>query len=111
VSRDPEVCRAYDADPLRVKVATARWYTELLGAQRRVLAEASRFRLPLLVVQAGDDRIVDPDLPERWVAATGSPDKRFRRWPGLYHEVMNEPEKRDVLGEIAAWIVERTRGG
>lgn len=109
VSRDPEVVRAYDEDPLRARVATARWYTELLSAQARAMEGAPRLSMPVLVIQAGADRLVSPDASERWTGLVGSDDRRFVRWPGLYHEVMNEPEKGEVLAEIGAWIEERTR--
>jgi hypothetical protein len=31
-------------------------------------------------------------------------DKTLRLYPGLYHEIFNEPEQAQVLGELADWL-------
>jgi hypothetical protein len=33
----------------------------------------------------------------------GSPDRTLRLYEGLYHELLNEPERRIVLGDITTW--------
>jgi alpha-beta hydrolase superfamily lysophospholipase len=37
-----------------------------------------------------------------------SEDKTYIRYDGLYHEILNEPERERVLGDIADWLDERT---
>ena len=60
ISRDPAEVRAYDADPLNVKVATARWYTEFVAAQGLALSKPESLRdVPLLGLIGDGDRIVD----------------------------------------------------
>ena len=36
--------------------------------------------------------------------AIGSADKTIRIWPGLYHEIFNEPEKAEVMGVLTDWL-------
>jgi alpha-beta hydrolase superfamily lysophospholipase len=36
--------------------------------------------------------------------AAGSTDKTLKIYPGLYHEIHNEPEKAMVLDDITAWL-------
>jgi alpha-beta hydrolase superfamily lysophospholipase len=38
------------------------------------------------------------------VAAVGSPDVELKLYPGLYHEVFNEPEQDQVLDHVVSWI-------
>ena len=38
---------------------------------------------------------------------TGSEDKTFKAYDGLFHEILNEPERQEVLDDIAAWLDER----
>ena len=102
-----EVGRAYLADPYVVKKVSARWYTELVAGARQALVEAPRLQVPLLLLQAGDDRLVVPAASERFYRQAGSPDKTFRAYPGLYHELHNEPEGPEIVGEAAAWIKQR----
>ena len=108
VSRDPDVVAAYVNDPLvhHGKV-TARLASELLKAQRRVTIEAGTITLPLIVVQGGEDIIVDPDGAQMLYDKARSEDKTLNIYDGLYHEVFNEPERARVLGDVETWLAAR----
>ena len=41
------------------------------------------------------------------IVGVSSGDRMLRIWPGLYHEIFNEPEKDLVIGEVVRWISER----
>jgi acylglycerol lipase len=105
VSRDPAVVQAYVNDPLvfRGKV-TARLSAELVKAIRRVTAEAANIRLPILILQGSADRLVDPKGAQMLFDAVSSADKTIKIYDGLYHEVYNEPEHDQVLGDVEAWL-------
>jgi len=109
VSRDPAVVAAYDADPLNHRGALpARTVAELLAATAALPERLPELRLPLLVVYGTGDRLVDPAASRLVDARAGSADKTLTAYEGLYHEVLNEPERDQVLDEIAAWIEART---
>ena len=38
----------------------------------------------------------------------GSDDVTIRDWPGLRHEILNEPERDQVIAEMLDWLDERT---
>ena len=105
VSRDPGVVRAYVSDPLvcRGKV-TARLSAELVKAVRLVTAKATKITLPILIVQGGADKLVDPKGAQMLYDAVSSADKTIKIYDGFYHEVFNEPEHDQVLGDIKAWL-------
>jgi alpha-beta hydrolase superfamily lysophospholipase len=107
ISRDPEVVRAYAEDPLVSNKVSARWYVEIVKAMKRAHAEAPMLRRPLLLMQSGSDRLVDPAATERWSAAAPSDCIEFVRWPGFYHEMFNEPEKEKVRARALAWLEAR----
>jgi acylglycerol lipase len=109
ISRDPDVVTAYKNDPLvfRGKV-TARLGAEMLRAILRVRAEAPTLNLPLLIVQGSADNLVDPAGAQELHDAARSPDKTLKIYPGFYHEVFNEPERAQVLGDVADWLAART---
>jgi acylglycerol lipase len=105
VSRDPAVVKAYVEDPLvHTGKTTARLGAELLKAMQRVMAQANRIRLPLLILQGGADRLVDPRGARMLHELAGSSDKVLRVYEGLYHEVYNEPEHKQVLADVEAWL-------
>lgn len=105
VSRDPAVVKAYETDPLvyRGKM-TARLGAEMINAMGQVGAEASRIRLPLLILQGGADRLVHPSGAQMFHGGVASPDRKFILYEGLYHEVFNEPEHGRVLRDVEMWL-------
>lgn len=106
LARDPAVGAAYMADPLVVKSATARWYTEVLAAQREAFAEAGQVRVPLLLQHGERDPLVDPAGTSRLAEAL-SVERHLRMWPELRHELFNEPEQEQVLAHVQEWFEAR----
>jgi lysophospholipase len=104
VSRDPEVVRAYASDPLIGSDARAGWYIQFREAQDRLAQEAHKVSSPILMLQAGSDKITDPRASAGIFETLGSQDKTFKSLDGLYHEVLNEPEKDQVLGDVCQWL-------
>ena len=105
VSRDPEVVAAYQADPLvwhgKVPAGIA---GELIRVGETMPARAHAIDRPLLVVHGSDDRLVHYRGSERLVEAVASDDVHLKVYPGLYHEVFNEPERAMVLGDVLSWL-------
>ena len=108
VSRDPEVVTAYLNDPLVFHGKTpARLAAELLKTMLRVAAEAGKITLSFIVVQGGDDKLVDPAGAQMLYDKAGSQDKTIKVYEGLYHEVFNEPERARVLKDVETWLAAR----
>lgn len=107
LTHDSEKARAYDHDPLVFGDATARWYTETIAAQERVLAAAPKLKLPLYVAFGTEDRIASLPAAKRVFDAVGSSDKTWDPREGLYHEVLNEPSWKDLVEAIARWVSAR----
>ncbi|MBX3209442.1 MAG: lysophospholipase [Labilithrix sp.] len=105
MTHDAERARAYDEDPLVFPNATARWFTETVGAQERALANASRLTLPLYVAFGTGDKIASMAAAKRVFAGAGSADKTWDAREGLYHEVLNEPSWKDLVESIARWVI------
>lgn len=107
ISRDPAEVRAYDADPLNVKVATARWYTEFVGAQAQSLARPEALRdVPLLALIGDGDRIIDAQQTLEFLRKVEGRALTVKTYAGFYHELINEPEadRARVLADTVAWL-------
>lgn len=105
ISRDPEVVNDYKNDPLVFHgKTTARLSVELLKAIMRVNDEASKIAIPFIVLQGSDDRLVNPEGAKMLHERAGSQDKSIKIYDGLYHEVFNEPERDQVLADVASWL-------
>lgn len=105
VSRDPAVVAAYDADPLvHHGLVPAGVGRALIKVAETMPARAAALTAPLLVVHGADDGLVPAEGSRRLVSAVGSDDVQLNVYPGLYHEVFNEPERARVLDDVVGWI-------
>ncbi|NQX87353.1 MAG: alpha/beta hydrolase [Halioglobus sp.] len=104
VSRDAEVVKSYVEDP-RVfhGKLTARLLREFFAAMAALEQRAGALTVPLLLLHGGEDRMVLPQGSEILYRRVSSDDKTLKIYPGLYHEILNEPEKDDVLTEVLNW--------
>lgn len=107
LTRDEAVKRETAADPLYHHVVTPRWFTESNAAQERVMQQAGRLAVPLLVIQGAEDPIAHPEGAQAYVDAAGSADKKLVSYPGMLHETLNEIGREEPLGEIVRWIEAR----
>jgi acylglycerol lipase len=105
VSRDPEVVRDYDADPLNYHgKLPARTVRELSEEVARFPDAIPGITVPLLVQVGTADRLVPPAASELVYERTSSDDKTIERYDGLYHEILNEPERERVVTDMLAWL-------
>lgn len=111
ISTDPEVVRAYDDDPLvfRGKLP-ARTISELAGSIVAFPPRLPRLVLPVLVMHGGADALVPVLASARVHAEAGATDKTLKVYDGLAHEILNEPDRERVIGDLVAWLDERAHG-
>jgi lysophospholipase len=107
LSRDPEVGRAYVADPLVSRTVSAGWFRALQEAIGRARAGAPRWVSPLLVLASRGDHIVDADATARWVEAAPAAHVSSLFWDDLHHELFNETTKQDVFAAMERWLEDR----
>jgi alpha-beta hydrolase superfamily lysophospholipase len=91
LTHDKAMQDARTADNLCFDIATARWFTEAIGAQDYVERHASRIAIPTHWLIGGDDPIADPAKSER-IAKT-VPQASIEVLAGFRHEVFNEVER------------------
>ena len=105
ICRDPAVVDAYVNDPLvYTGKITARLSVEMLKTIQHVTGSAIKIRLPIMIVQGGSDKLVDPSGAQLLYDSVSSEDKTIKIYDGLYHEVFNEPEHGQVLDDVKVWL-------
>lgn len=104
ISRDPEVVAAYRADPLVHSTATARLGTEMGRATLWTHEHASEWRLPLLILHGGADRLVPPEGSRRFYENVPVADKERYEYEGGYHEPHNDVNRAQVLADLERWL-------
>jgi tagatose-1,6-bisphosphate aldolase len=104
LSHDPEIIRAHRADPYIHFRISARLFLEL-QAMRRALAKAgATHSIPTLLLQGGADPVSSCAGCSQWAKSVKPGVVTYREYPGLLHEVLNEPEGAAILEEIVAWL-------
>lgn len=104
-SRDPAVVAAGKADPLvHQKPASAHTAREVLGAIARIEQHRAEVKVPLLALHGTGDRVTPPEGTEALHRDAASADKTLKLYPGLYHDLVHEPEKETVIADIVSWI-------
>jgi alpha-beta hydrolase superfamily lysophospholipase len=107
VSRDPAEVARYLSDPLNYSgKLSARLVAELFRAMGIIQARAAEITLPLLLLHGGADAMASPEGSRFLDAHVSSGDKTLHIYPGLYHEIFNEPEREQVFAEVLAWCEE-----
>lgn len=105
VSRDPEVVAAYRADPLVYggKIG-ARLGKEFMDAMAAAQAGAPLITLPILLQHGEKDSLASVAGSQYLFDHVGSTDKSLKIYPGLFHEIYNEPEQDAVLDDLTGWF-------
>jgi alpha-beta hydrolase superfamily lysophospholipase len=105
LSRDNKVVDSYNHDPLvfRGKLTT-RIAVELVWEMHRVEGLLPQVELPIFIVHGGLDQLSFPEGGQLVYDKVNSKDKELNIYPGLFHEILNEPENQMVMEDIFGWI-------
>jgi len=105
ISRDPDIVTQYNTDPLnfRSKLA-AHTGAEINQTLHYLQQNLEKITLPLFILQGGADRLVNPAGSKLLYEQAASKDKTLKVYEGLFHEILNEPEKDQVMADILAWM-------
>lgn len=103
LSHDPIAVDAYRNDPLIHDRITPRLYREMRRAMHKAAAEAPRVRVPVLLLSPGDDRVVAAETGRTVVHQFSGP-VEVKAFPGLFHELLQEPQGKEILQLVVDWI-------
>jgi acylglycerol lipase len=98
-------------DPLRRLEATAQFFWETARLDRRRRRASARLRLPLLLLQGEDDKMIDVPKTRRWFARLGVEDKTYLAYPGAGHTLDFEPDRSRYLADMLGWLAARVSSG
>jgi alpha-beta hydrolase superfamily lysophospholipase len=103
ISRDPEVVERYINDPLVHHQVTVGWGKSALEVISWSDQHASEWTLPVLYMH-GEKDVLGYSEGSRAFSSKIKGDCTLKIWPGLYHEVHNEPEKEQVFTYLHGWL-------
>ncbi len=117
LSHDRASVQAYRNDPLVHDRVTGRLMTWLLAAGEQALAQAPSLAIPVLLLVAGADQLVDPagsrHFVERATAGPATPRApvTLKWYDGLYHELIHEraEDRQRVIDDLRGWLASLPR--
>lgn len=107
VCSDPAVVQAYEADPLVEKEISVSLFNSLYEGVKWLKANPDRFTDAALILHGSRDGLVSEKDSRDLFGEIASQDKTLKIYAFLYHEILNEPCKDEILDEIFAWIAKR----
>ncbi|MGH2857373.1 MAG: lysophospholipase [Solirubrobacteraceae bacterium] len=111
ISRDPAVVEAYRADPLvHHGKLPARTAAEIADAVESFPGTVGAITLPTLIVYGTADALCPPAGSTMLGERIGADDLTVTAYEGLFHEVLNEPERERVIADVLGWLSARTAG-
>jgi alpha-beta hydrolase superfamily lysophospholipase len=104
LTRDPEIQREHETDPLRHSRISPPLFFGMAGSGPIVIRDAEKITLPLLLILGGSDPVIDSGVSRRVFDRIGSPDKAIAHYPTMRHEPLNEIGRDEVFTEIRSWL-------
>ena len=108
LSHDPEAISDIEGDPLIYKTASARYFTESQSLMEEIKNKANQYKMPLLMLLAGDDLINDTEANKKWFEAYGGNNKTLKVYDGFYHEIFYEIGRKKPIFDFGDWVKSQT---
>lgn len=111
-SRDPEVVRFMNADPLIAnEVQPTLTVAEMVRADERLEREFPQLTLPVFIMHGTEDKATKPSGSQLFYDTAGSSDKTLKLYDGYAHDLLNDVGKEVVMQDIVRWIDARLPAG
>lgn len=104
LTHDAEVVEAYKNDTLVHTRISARLLNSMLAAMVFAHDHAPQLKIPVLLLVAEDDRLVDPIGSQRFAARLPVASSKAIFYPGFYHEIFNELDAVRVFDDVRLWL-------
>ena len=107
VARDPDVVKAYQADPMvhrRISTGLAAW---ILNNGTQTLEDAAQWSVPTLLLYAGQDKLVNAQASADFAQAAPQAVVQAQCFEGMYHEIFNDLYRAQVFTALKRWLMTR----
>ncbi len=102
--------RVYEEDPLVHHRISARLWGEMQRASPRLLSDAHRLRVPVLLQLAGSDTVVSNPAARDFGARLASRPEVIE-YEGAFHALYFDPRAEEALADLRGWLEQRMTDG
>ena len=107
LTHDPAEAESYERDPAIFRQIAVNMLLDLHDTSTRLLADAGAIRTPTLIIGAGRDWIVRLDVQQQFFDRLSSAVKTMRVFPGFFHAIFHERERRVPIAAVREFILEQ----
>src|SRR5215468_6628169 len=104
LTHDREQAACYDSDPLIFRQIAVNVLLDLHDTAKRLGADAGAIQTPTLMIGAGKDWVVNLKAQQQFFDRLSSTHKRFEIFPGAYHAIFHETNRRDVIELVRDFV-------
>ena len=104
LTHDIDILYSYENDDLVLNNITLAMYSSLRESSNSMVNILSNFTYPCLILHGSSDTIVSQEDSRFLYENISSSDKEIRILNGLYHRLLDEIVKDEILDEISKWI-------
>ena len=105
---NPKYLQMIKDDPQRLKYVSARYFMEIFKMDLDLTHATRNIHVPLLVLLAGIDEIIDVEKVQKWFDKVSSSDKTIRVYKDNYHMLLFDESAPEIMQYIADWIQVRS---
>lgn len=110
LTRNEDIHVSNTNETLFMTKISVRYYHELLNGVKEAFDNIPDLEdIPIMVMQAGEDHLVNKTNVREWFNYISCSEKYYKEWPGLYHELFCEPEREDVFFYAKGFVENRLR--
>ncbi|MFW9865392.1 MAG: alpha/beta hydrolase [Candidatus Thorarchaeota archaeon] len=104
LTSDLKVLRSHITDKHKIDVITAKSAAEIDKSTKWAMQNASDLICPVLIMQGGDDKIIDKTKAKELYNIVKSKDKTYKEYDGFLHELWNEKGRAQVYQDMYVWL-------
>jgi alpha-beta hydrolase superfamily lysophospholipase len=104
VCSDPVLVQRYETDRLCHRWATAAFGAALEEGRAELMPLGQELDRPMLLLESGEDTVVDPDASEALWSAVKPGLLERHRLAGFYHEIFHDRKRYEAQALVEPWL-------
>jgi acylglycerol lipase len=105
-TKNPKYLEFIKSDQMKLTKATARFFFETAMLDMYNNGAAPKITVPILLLLAGNDLVVNTVEVRRWFGKTSTNDKTLKVYEGSCHSLEFEDEAKELVEDITGWADE-----
>ncbi|NVM44031.1 MAG: lysophospholipase [Candidatus Lokiarchaeota archaeon] len=104
LTSDIKILRKHISDNKKIEKISLISAAEMERSMKWAMENADNLLSPTLIMQAGNDKVVDKGATKEFFEKIKSKDKTYREYDGLLHELWNEKSRAQVFQDMFIWL-------